>query len=130
MALLRDEELLSEVVEKGMVTPVRDTRNWDDKDSPIQPTSLDLHVGKIHLPEKLSSRPGGKDKPLSSHILRPGETVIVITAEELNLGGDISAFGFPPSRVAFKGILVCGNKHGTGGSLPPNRRCNFHGALY
>src|SRR5437867_6797484 len=111
MVLLRDEELLSDVVRQNQVSNVPEPANWDDKNSPVQPSSLDLHVGNIYLPEKLSRVPGGKDNPLASHILRPGETAIVMSAEELKLKPDISAFGFPPSHVAFKGILLTNPGH-------------------
>jgi deoxycytidine triphosphate deaminase len=111
MDLLRDEELLSDVARRNQVSNVPEPVDWNGKNSPIQPTSLDLHVGDIYLPQKPPNKPGGKDNSLASYILRPGETAIVMTAEELKLNPDISAFGFSPSRVAFKGILLTNPGH-------------------
>ncbi len=79
----------------------------DSYDSPIQPSSLDLHIDKIFLPFKSE-----KDVPLqrASQVkeceLKVGEAIRVTTKEKLNLTTSHFGFVFPPARLTRKGILV------------------------
>lgn len=91
-------------------TPFSDPK-WDSHESPIQSASVDLHVGKIYVPEKDRSRLGGAKKGATSFTLRPGHSVIVSTYERLALPRDIGAIVLPPSRLSSKGILVANIGH-------------------
>jgi dCTP deaminase len=44
-------------------------------------------------------------------VLQPGQTAIVVTAEEFNLPPNIAAFGFPPTRISSNGILMTNPGH-------------------
>ena len=55
MTLLKDNELQETLVDGAQVLnvplpPGGPNGGWDHKDSPIQPASLDLHVGHIYNP--------------------------------------------------------------------------------
>lgn len=92
-----------------------------DAERCIQPSSIDLSVGRIYLPPlqpltDQSAEPNGE----TGFILPPGHTVLVETEEKLTLSRTISAFGFPPSRLAKNSILMTNPGHvdpGYSGSL-------------
>src|SRR5438093_4661256 len=111
MRLLKDDELHAALVVGGQLINIPAPRDWDERDSPVQPASIDLHVGDIHLPQKQQNEAGGLRRPLAQHPLSPGETVIVTTAEEMRLASNIAGFGFPPSHVSFQGILMTNPGH-------------------
>jgi deoxycytidine triphosphate deaminase len=115
MSLLRDKELLSfldgpDPIVEGIQKPKR-PGEWYNKNSPVQPSSIDLHIGEIFLPGSKKDEFGGEDKPLKQHILAQGKTAVVITQEEVQLPGNIAGIGFPPSRVSFRGILMTNPGH-------------------
>ncbi|PHR24800.1 MAG: hypothetical protein COA37_03345 [Hoeflea sp.] len=79
----------------------------------IQPSSLDLVIGKIYVP-----RQGGENGDDSTNVisktgydLQPGETAVVETRERLQLGKQIGAFGFPPAGVSKNSILMTNPGH-------------------
>lgn len=80
------------------------------KDSPVQPCSLDLHVGAIYRPDARQTR-GSCPEPKGSATLHQGETVVIETAEKLQLPDNIAAIGFSPSHVAAKGLLMTNPGH-------------------
>ena len=112
MKLLIDSELVA-LVQNGQITKFTDApSDWFSKDSPIQPTSIDMHIGKIFVPETENSRRGGfKNPKTDSHTLNSGETAFIETAEKLDIPKDISGFGFPPASTAVKGILMTNPGH-------------------
>jgi len=121
MDLLRDEDLYNLCIaqdnpiiegipeyEKERLNPLY----WYRTESPIQASSIDLHIGEIFLPGKKGDEPGAESNPLTGHILSSGETAVVITQEKFTLPKDIAGIGFPPStRMSFKGILMTNPGH-------------------
>lgn len=113
MKQLRDTDLvrrilIGEIVKTGLPEPYCNlTTNdpiWYGKESPIQPSSLDLHIGDIFVPN---------ENPISRehYCLSAGQTVVVTTTEELNLKSNISGFGFPPDKLSQNGILMVNLGH-------------------
>jgi deoxycytidine triphosphate deaminase/outer membrane murein-binding lipoprotein Lpp len=94
-----------------IIKAVRRPADWDDKDSPVQPASIDLSVGRIHIPGTTEGDPGSEPNPKTEHSLKPGETAVIATQEQFNLPGDVLGIAFPPSRVSFKGILMTNPGH-------------------
>jgi dCTP deaminase len=113
MRLLRDEELITNLTGPeadqyitGVILPVDEY----GKDSPVQASSIDLHIGTIYLPGTKESATGAATtKP--DHVLKTGETAVVTTRETLHLPLNVAAFGFPPSSVSFKGLLMTNPGH-------------------
>jgi len=81
------------------------------KTSALQPSSFDLTVGTIYLPETKATAPGGIDRPLRKWALPPGHTAVVETAETLDMPKDVAAFGFPPARLSVQGLLMTNPGH-------------------
>lgn len=112
MRLLIDKELV-ELIKAGLIEDFKNPpANWYDKNSLVQPASIDLHIGKIYLPEIKKNKRGSIDNPKTNyHTLQPGETVLVEVDEMLNVPPDHAGFGFPPSGTAVKGILMTNPGH-------------------
>lgn len=122
MRLLKDDELVGYVSgTKPLITGVQQPANWYGDDSPIQPSSIDLHIGDIFLPGVKKDDPGGVLRPKTEHILGPGRTAVVLTQEEFQLPGHIAGIGFPPSHVSFQGILMTNPGHVDPGYAGPMR---------
>lgn len=115
MGLLRDEDLIGSVAaEQPGPKLIDDLIIRGDpyaQDSPIQGSSVDLHVGNIYLPGAGRDELGGADSPKSDHVLNTGETAVVTTFETLHLPANVAAIGFPPSRVSFGGLLMTNPGH-------------------
>jgi len=114
MSLLRDHDLI------GNITGKPETRYFEgvelptdpySKESPVQASSIDLHIGGIFLPGTKKDEEGGVENPKSGYTLQTGETAVVTTKEILHFPGNIAGFGFPPSRVSFKGLLMTNPGH-------------------
>lgn len=89
--------------------PAADAERYT-KDSSVQPSSVDLHIGAIYLPGTKED-PGDAARTKTDHVLKTGETAVVTTKETLRLPDNIAAFGFPPSSVSFKGLLMTNPGH-------------------
>ncbi len=112
MPLLVDRELVALYEDNCIITDKKPPENWYDMNSPVQPSSIDLHIGKIFVPEVKPDRRGGINKPKTdSHTLPPGGTAFVETDEELNVPSNFAGFGFPPASIAVKGILMTNPGH-------------------
>ncbi len=115
MSLLRDQDLIANITvpPPGVpyVSDVELPANPYSKDSPVQASSIDLHIGNIYVPGKKKGEEGGAENPKSDHSLQTGETAVVTTKETLHFPADIAGFGFPPSRVSFKGLLMTNPGH-------------------
>jgi deoxycytidine triphosphate deaminase len=94
-----------------IIQAVHRPADWYDKDSPVQPASIDLSVGRIHIPGTAPGNPGSELNPKSEHSLKPGETAVIATQEQFDLPADVLGIAFPPSRVSFKGILMTNPGH-------------------
>jgi len=113
MKQLNDYDLIQKILNKDIVKSglpepycnlTTNSNIWYGKDSPVQPASLDVHAGELYIPsDEINSR--------DSYCLSSGQTVIIVTSEELNLPSNISAFGFPPDKLSQKGILMVNLGH-------------------
>jgi dCTP deaminase len=115
MSLLRDEDLIARInLDPPGVPYVEGLKLPSDpysSDSPVQGTSLDLHIGNIYLPGKKKNELGGVDNPKSQHWLETGRTAVLTTKEKLRFPNDVAGFGFPPSTVSFQGLLMTNPGH-------------------
>ncbi|MEH1869094.1 MAG: hypothetical protein V7K69_29435 [Nostoc sp.] len=112
MKLLTDKQLLAYVTQqKPIINGIEQPIDWYSEKSPIQATSIDLHIGDIFIPDCKKEDYGSELNPKSQHILRAGHTAVVSTLEELCLPNNLAAIGFPPSRVSFQGILMTNPGH-------------------
>jgi dCTP deaminase len=109
MNLLRDEDLIANLT--AYVEGVELPKDPYSTDSPIQGSSLDLHIGQIYLPGTKKDEEGGAENPKSGHLLQTGETAVVTTKETLHLPSNVAGIGFPPSRVSFRGLLMTNPGH-------------------
>lgn len=106
MRLLTDKEIACELYQKNILK-LKTVPSHDDADSPIQPASLDLHVGKIFVPERPDHQLGSTKTPKRhNHPLAPGETALIETEESLHLPSHITAVVFPPASMTSQGILM------------------------
>lgn len=112
MKILIDNELVDIVTGTDRkVNDVPDQTDWYTDESPVQPCSIDLTVGEIYLPGSKENCLGSKDRPHEHYSLKPGQTVVIRTNEEIEFTGSYSGIVFPASRVAFQGILVTNPGH-------------------
>lgn len=115
MELLRDEELARLVDPKGAIPLFSgidlNQRKLGTKTCQVQPSSIDLTIGRIFLPETPAKSKGGLENPLEDTILKPGETAVIVSAEVANFPPDISAFAFPPTRISAAAVLMTNPGH-------------------
>lgn len=107
MKLLSDRELHDKIVNAELVSEgfsERDQSCWTAKESAIQPSSLDLHIGEIYIPQT-------DEKFVKDYCLEPGETVVIRTREVLKLSKNYAAIGFPPTSMSRKAILTTNPGH-------------------
>jgi deoxycytidine triphosphate deaminase len=114
MSLLNDSELLRLLSSQSPI--VRDFPNAVahelKKDpfgpkSPVQPSSIDLHVGEIFLP-------GTGPIPVvphKEHNVPPGNSVIVVSHEVLDIPADIGAVAFPLAGRGQRGLSMMNAGH-------------------
>jgi dCTP deaminase len=115
MNLLRDKDIVANLTAKSAtdryIEGVELPADPYSKDSPVQGSSIDLHIGNIYLPGAKQSDVGGVENPKPDHVLETGETAVVTTQERLHFPATITGLGFPPSRVSFKGLLMTNPGH-------------------
>lgn len=109
MSLLGDQELVANIA--SFADGVELPQDPYSKESPIQASSLDLHIGDIYLPGRKESEIGGTQNSKLDVELETGATAVVTTKERLHLPADVAGFGFPPSRVSFRGLLMTNPGH-------------------
>ena len=115
MTILNDKELLKRIepsngnppIVEGIKTPT----DWFSESSPIQPSSIDLHIRGIFVPGTPIERRGSEKFPYEKYSLEPGKTVMVDTSETLHMPSDLAGIGLPQSRMAVKGILMTNPGH-------------------
>ncbi|MCI0347820.1 MAG: hypothetical protein L0Z53_00205 [Acidobacteriales bacterium] len=116
---MRDEDLIAGIDVKlpsavpfieGVLLP-KDSDERYSANSPVQAASIDLHIGNIYLPGESETDVGGVKNPKADHVLETGETAVVTTQETINFPSNIAGFGFPPSRVSFRGLLMTNPGH-------------------
>lgn len=113
MQILKDDEIFAAIEAKEI-----EIKNFDlpadpyDKNSPIQPSSLDLTIGEVFLPaEERNAWAKHDPRDTEGCSLRQGHTALVYTQEVLKLRDDIGAFSFPPARVSSTGLLMTNPGH-------------------
>ena len=115
MSLLRDEDLITKITAVAPNVPyvegIELPTDPYSKDSSVQGASVDLHIGDIYVPGAKEGDAGGAQNPKSDHVLKTGETAVVTTKETLHLPNNVAGFGFPPSRVSFRGLLMTNPGH-------------------
>lgn len=113
MKLLTDTDLRKELTKPNPIIEnvPSSPDGWAGPKSAIQPSSLDLHIGEIFIPEVKKGKPGSEESPLDEHMLKAGHTAVVGTAEKCALPNDIAGIGFPPDTVSSKGILMTNPGH-------------------
>lgn len=79
--------------------------------SAIQPSSLDLTIGSVYLPQAEAGKPGSAGNPLVEHNLEPAHTAMIETRETLAMPSTHCAIGFPPSGVSARGLLMTNPGH-------------------
>jgi len=107
--LLSDEELVN--LDPNIIEGLDREGDLYSAKSKIQPSSVDLTIGDIFLPEMGEGEKGSIEYPCHSYSLRSGHTAIVQTKEKLDLPDNLMAIGFPPSRVSSKGLLMTNPGH-------------------
>ncbi len=120
MTLMSDAELLDAIKDRQIVEGLSGLDGEADpfaQDSPVQPSSVDFTVGRIILPDQHAPRWMGRLFHAATEVddndydLEQGETAVLVTRESFNLPSDIAAITFPPSRVAFQGLIVTNPGH-------------------
>jgi len=111
--IVRDIELrnLIEQRDNPLLTNFDVPKDWASKDSLVQPCSLDLHVGDIYQPGVKPGKAGSATSPRSQLVLSTGQTAVITTKESIHLTADYAAFGFPPSSVSSKALLMTNPGH-------------------
>ena len=105
MGLLTDEQLVTRV-RAGLVTGLIPPADWFTAESPVQPASADLHIGRIFLPGVAAGSPGSAERPLTSISLAPGASAVIATKEQVNLPADVAAMCAVSSQLALEGLLL------------------------
>ena len=125
MTLLKDDELLplatgTNPIVSGLPMPPAlsppagggiTPNPWYGGESAIQASSIDLHIGKVLLPNVEDNVSGSVKNPKSEFVLELGHTGEIVTSEQVDLPEDIAAFGFPPSRLSSRGLLMTNPGH-------------------
>lgn len=113
-SLLSDNEIISELkAGRLVVTGVdHDQLDLSKRNCPVQPSSLDLHIGRIFVPPKEPNNSSETNlDPQTGFRLPAGHSVIIETAEEISLAPSLSAFGFPPASLSRSGLLMTNPGH-------------------
>jgi len=107
MLLLRNEDIIRRIeCANPIVKNVQIPKDWYEINSPIQPTSIDLHVGTIQLPPVRDSEKKTDENVLKRVVLHPGATALIKTREEMDFPANISGVVFPPARLSTQGIML------------------------
>lgn len=72
----------------------------------VQSSSIDLSVKKIHIPDCKNN-----NKTRKSHLLQPGETVILELNENFKLANDLGGIVFPRKTLSKNGIVMTNPGH-------------------
>lgn len=113
MKLLTDKQIKDQIdkYDPPIVCNIS-TADWQSKESSIQPSSVDLHIGMIQIP---SATDDGLTHRFSSsgddYSLTTGQTAVVTTIETLTVPANLAGIGFPPSSVSIKGLLMTNPGH-------------------
>lgn len=106
-----DLQKLIEQTSNPLLTGFDPPKEWKDKHSLVQPCSIDLHIGAIFQPGIKPGKAGSAGNAKSELVLRTGQTAIVATQESIHLPADHAGFGFPPSHVSSRALLMTNPGH-------------------
>lgn len=111
--ILRDGDLQQLIERKNnpLLSGFDPPKEWEGKDSLVQPCSIDLHIGAIFQPGIRTGKAGSAGNPKSELVLKTGQTAVVATQESIHLPGDYAGFGFPPSHVSSRALLMTNPGH-------------------
>lgn len=111
MSFLRDEEIRTLIRHGGVIGLGESPEDPYSLNAQVQPSSIDIRMRNIYLPETKPKDKGGLQSPSREHYLNPGETAIVDTIEEFRLPREIAGIGFPPAHVSQNGLLMTNAGH-------------------
>ena len=112
MRLLADRDLVAQIQnDPPLISGVAEQPPGSSRMSTVQPSSVDLHVGAVYAPPEDREPLGAAPVPLGEYTLHPGQTAVVTTLEVMNLPSDIAAFGFPPTALSGRAILMTNPGH-------------------
>lgn len=113
MQILSDVELHARIEgqKNPLIQPAPEITDWFSKDSPVQPSSLDFHIGEIYVPGRPPDQAGRPTFIADRYTLGCGQTVVIQTLEKISLPSELAGFGFPPSRISSQGILLTNPGH-------------------
>jgi dCTP deaminase len=113
MRILSDEELRARIEgqKDPLIQPPPVITDWFSKDSPVQPSSLDFHIGEIYVPGRPPGQAGKPTFIADRYVWGGGQTVVIQTLEKISLPSGLAGFGFPPSRISSQGILLTNPGH-------------------
>jgi dCTP deaminase len=111
--IVTDEGLQQLIENKShpLITDFDSPNDWKSKESLVQPCSLDLHIGEIFQPGIKPGKRGSAGNARTELVLRTGQTAIVTTKESIHLPGDHAGFGFPPSHISARALLMTNPGH-------------------
>jgi dCTP deaminase len=111
MKLLKDDQLKAFYAgETPVIAGAPKLIDWTSAASPVQPSSIDLRIGKISVPSERTSQTPDKVTSGRYH-LSPGQTAIVTTVECLHMPSNLAAIGFPPAHISVQGLLMTNPGH-------------------
>lgn len=122
MKLLKDDELLPLIQQNDpIIENIEEPVDWYSATSTISPSSINLHIGAILLPDTPDGEPGSNTNPKTRHALKKGEIAVVVSREKINFPPNISAFGFPPVELSSFGCFMTNAGHVDPGYKGPLR---------
>lgn len=122
MKLLKDDELLPLIQQNDpIIENIEEPVDWYSATSTIGPSSINLHIGAILLPDTPDGEQGSNTNPKTRHALKKGEIAVVVSREKINFPPNISAFGFPPVELSSFGCFMTNAGHVDPGYKGPLR---------
>lgn len=121
--MLSNQRLRTLLVKQDpIVKHVNLSRLSEGRLSPLQPASIDLHVGEILVPPEHEKRNKGKKKAVAAnppvetrhdrYTVPSGGSVVLLTKEEINFPANCAGLMFPKSSgLAERGVLVTNFGH-------------------
>jgi dCTP deaminase len=112
MTLLSNKELHRRIVTRNELVHGLRSADLTSSDAPIQPSSIDLTIGRILLPPAKSDFPRPVEEIDDFYILPPGGSVLIKTRERLEIPADMGGILLPKNgHFASKGILITNFGH-------------------
>jgi len=100
--MLSENEIKTEIQNGHVFDPMSVMRD----SYKVQSSSIDLSVKKIHIPDMKNNQ-----KTRKSHLLLPGETVILELNENFQLANNLGGIVFPRNTLSKNGIVMTNPGH-------------------